>query len=281
MPDLPALRSISYGGGQQSTALLVLAAERAIDFPLFLFSNVGDDSEHPATLAYVEEHAKPYAALHGIELVELRRPPNKRGRFAGKVETLLARVEAGSMAIPVRRSRGGPPMSRSCTADFKTRVIERELIRRGATEDNPALVGLGISVDEAERASPGRDPRSLVQIRTYPLLERSPLDPYSPGLRLTRTMCREVIADAGLPVPPKSACWFCPFHDADAWRGLRRDTPELFERACGIERRLSESTADGRPVFLTRAGVPLDQVIGDEPSLFDGMDGCDSGYCMT
>lgn len=37
-----------------------------IDFPLFIFANVGDDSENPATIAYVEGIAKPYAAEHGI-----------------------------------------------------------------------------------------------------------------------------------------------------------------------------------------------------------------------
>ena len=39
------LRSFSYGGGVQSTAALVLACRREIDFPLFIFANTGDDSE--------------------------------------------------------------------------------------------------------------------------------------------------------------------------------------------------------------------------------------------
>lgn len=56
------LRTFSYGGGVQSTAALVLPAQARIDFPVFLFSNVGDDSEHPDTLRYVEDVAKPYAA---------------------------------------------------------------------------------------------------------------------------------------------------------------------------------------------------------------------------
>jgi hypothetical protein len=43
-----SVRAISYGGGVQSTALLVLAARREIDFPLAIFANVGDDSEHPS-----------------------------------------------------------------------------------------------------------------------------------------------------------------------------------------------------------------------------------------
>ena len=48
------LRTVSYGGGVQSTALLVLAAQRQIDYSIFLFANVGDDSENPATLRYLE-----------------------------------------------------------------------------------------------------------------------------------------------------------------------------------------------------------------------------------
>ena len=43
------LRVFSYGGGVQSTAALVLASQHKIDFKTFLFCNVGDDSENPAT----------------------------------------------------------------------------------------------------------------------------------------------------------------------------------------------------------------------------------------
>lgn len=259
------IRSVSYGGGVQSTALLVLAAQRKIDFRTFLFANVGDDSEHPATLAYVNDVAKPYAAEHGITLIELR-----RHRRDGSIETLRERVRRGSMVIPVRRSKDGPPMSRSCTADFKIAVIGKELKRLSATADDPATVAIGISVDEIERARPGIDPRAPWQCRVYPLLD----------LGLHRRDCRDVIADAGLPVPPKSSCWFCPFHDREAWRALRRETPDLFEQAVKMEAEMSAATSDGRPVFLTRNGVPLDRVLDDQLVL-DGMDGCDSGWCMT
>jgi 3'-phosphoadenosine 5'-phosphosulfate sulfotransferase (PAPS reductase)/FAD synthetase len=53
----PELRAFAYGGGVHSTAALVLAAAGRIDFPVFLFANVGDDSEHPATLRYVRDLA--------------------------------------------------------------------------------------------------------------------------------------------------------------------------------------------------------------------------------
>lgn len=274
------IRSFSYGGGVQSTACLVLAAQGRIDFPLFLFANVGDDSEDESTLAYVRTVAMPYAEAHGIEMVELV-TTWQRGERKGETQTLLRRLDAGRMAIPVRRSKNGKPMRRSCTADFKIKRITRELKARGATADDPALVGIGISVDEAERASPGVDHKNPEQFRTYPLLPSSPLDPYSPGLGIHRHECETIIRKAGLPVPGKSACWFCPFHDAEAWRRLKRTTPDKFAAACALEARMSAATKDGKPVYLTRAGRPLAEVVDDQQPLFTGMDGCDSGYCMT
>lgn len=270
------LRSVSYGGGVQSTALLVLAAQGRIDFPLFLFANVGDDSEHPATLEYVHKIAKPFAAEHGVELVEL-----VRRRRNGVQETLKSRLDAGNIAIPARREPDGPPMSRSCTADFKVAVIGKELKRRGATKDEPAIVALGISTDEIERANPGTDARSPWQVRTYPLLPTSELDPFNTyGLDMRRSDCMNVISEAGLPVPPPSSCWFCPHHSIDTWRQMKRRTPELFEASCRIESHLTDAARDGRPVYLTRKGRPLVEVIDDQQALFED-DGCESGWCMT
>lgn len=298
----------------QSTALLVLAAQKVIDFDLFLFSNVGEDSEHPDSLRYFREVATPYAAAHGIELVELFRIP-VRGRgaircaaaftFAGHAairddhtaqcrgcgrvvavdeagnledhqqpETLLGRLlhpDSKSLPIPVRMS-GGAPGTRSCTADFKIRVVGKELKRRGATIAEPATVALGISVDEIERARPGIDDRAPYQFRVYPLLD----------LGMSRTDCKRVIAEAGLPVPDKSSCFFCPFHDKEAWRSLKRDTPELWEKSCQLEDQLNlRRDALGKDhVFLTRHGIPLRDTLDDQLVL-DGMDGCDTGWCMT
>ena len=102
----PALDTCSYGGGHQSTALLVLAAQGRIATRTFLFCNVGDDSEHPGTLEYVRHVAAPYAAHHGITLQELTR--TKRD---GSTETLMGRLlkeDSRSLPIPVRMSNGAP-----------------------------------------------------------------------------------------------------------------------------------------------------------------------------
>jgi hypothetical protein len=64
-------RAISYGGGVQSTAMVVLAATGVIEADVALFCNVGDDSEHPATLAYVRDVTIPWAAERGLTIHEL------------------------------------------------------------------------------------------------------------------------------------------------------------------------------------------------------------------
>lgn len=95
------MRVISYGGGVQSTALIVLAATGKIGHvDAALFANVGDDSEHPDTIRYVREVATPWAARHGLTIHEL-----KRHRRDGSEETLLGRLERPelrSIDIPVR-----------------------------------------------------------------------------------------------------------------------------------------------------------------------------------
>lgn len=323
------IRAVSYGGGVQSTALLVLAAQRVIDFPLFLMANVGDDSEDPRTLEYVDDVARPYAEANGIELVVL----DRRTRD-GKVETLwgrLMREESRSLPIPVRMSNGAPG-NRSCTADFKIRVITKELKRRGAhgplpcrahrpaqraaqreaiaagktareagetpppvpllfdvegcdacQPANQATVGIGISLDEIQRAASRRvEPHERV---VYPLVGLGE----ETGLKLRRDDCTRIIRQAGLPVPPKSSCFFCPFHRPEAWSDLHRERPDLFERSALLEDTLNarRDKLGKDHVFLTRFGIPLREAIDQGQDLLpfideDPADGtCETGHCFT
>jgi hypothetical protein len=267
-----SLRTFSHGGGVQSTAALVLSARGLIDFPIHLFANVGDDSEAPETLRYVHDVSMPYAEAHGIELHELRRV-----RRDGAAETLLGRLTkpgSRSLPIPVRMSNGAPG-TRSCTVDFKLKVVRRWHREHGATRDDPATVGIGFTVDEIERVG-GARPRPA-EVVVYPLLE----------LELTRAGCLALIAREGLPEPPRSACWFCPMHRPSRWAEMRRDDPARFADAVALEALLNRRRDDlGRDhVYLTRFARPLDQAVAEaQPTLWDA-DGwgetCDEGSCFT
>lgn len=308
----PLLDTCSYGAGHQSTALMVLAVHGTIPTRTFLFCNVGDDSEHPGSLEYARTVAAPYAAYHGLDYHELTRQ-----RRDGTTETLMGRLlkeDSRSLPIPVRMSNGAPG-NRSCTADFKIRVVGRWLKRHGATADHPATVSIGISLDEIGRANTRvKDDWERV---IYPLVGIG----RETGLKMRRGDCdrlireeplppevaiqvKQAVADGRLttpnvvgqlersgytrlPIPPKSSCFFCPFHRPAAWADLARDRPDLFDKSVALEETLNarRTTLGKDPVFLTRFGIPLREAIDTEQPLLPGMDDsdaqCDSGYCWT
>lgn len=323
------LRAFSNGGGVQSTATLILSAREELPYRLHLFCNVGDDSEHPGSVQFVRLVAQPYAAAHGIDLLELHRI--KRD---GSIETLMGRLtRPGSRAlpIPVRMGDTGAPGTRTCTIDFKIKVVAKWLKAHGATEESKAHVGVGISADEHMRANKRRaheweDPE-------YPLLgitlgrrlrrqdceriiqstelppdlsqylreldtaaqehghEFDPFDPATWTRALYPTIARQLRATDYrlMPVPPKSSCYFCPFHRPSTWQTMKLEEPELYQASVDLEAMLIERrTMLGRdPVFLTRFGVPLEQVIPDGVQTLPFADDdetdalCDNGVCWT
>lgn len=263
--DAP-LRAFSSGGGVQSTAVLVLSAQGIIDFPLHLFANVGANAENPDTIAYVRDFAKPYAALHGIQFIEVQWV-DRTGRVRDLYDDLVRQEK--DIPIPMRLASGAFA-NRKCTARYKIEVVARWLRQHGATRENPAVVGLGISTDEFSRAKTGVPKQQPWTTRTNPLLD----------LGLSRKDCLRVVADAGLPEPPKSSCWFCPFQGPEQWKARRRNQPGLFAKAEALEDTLNERrTALGKD----RAGLasPTSSLAS---ALDDGqlsMADCDGGWCMT
>lgn len=261
------------GGGVQSTGLLVLAAQGKIDFKTFLFCNVGDDSENPDTITYVNEVAIPYAKDHGIEIIELQKVLR-----SGETDTLykhLTKTNSKSIEIPVRMSNGAPG-NRSCTADFKVLVVDKWLRQHGGKIEQ-AQVGLGISLDEFQRVKPNMDPATMKwKENVFPLID----------LRMDRQQCMNVIQSAGLPVPPKSSCYFCPFHRMEVWQEMRQKQPDLFWKAANLEETLNERRASlGKDkVWLSRKLIPLAMATTSmiQGHLFeeDNDDVCESGYCM-
>ena len=276
------LRTISYGGGVQSTAMVVLAATRDPDFEAAvggpidaaLFCNVGDDSEHPAALRWVREVVTPWAAERDFPVHELRKTKKD-----GTTETLLEEMhrQAGFVLIPAFQPSGAPSR-RACTSSYKIRVMDKWLRQNGATKDDPAVSCIGFSTDEMERAKGDRP--GGVQRRVYPLLD----------LGLDRSACQRINRDAFGVEAPSSSCYFCPYHSPQVWAEMRRDEPDLFWKAVGIENRINVDRAaeGGTPVWLTRKLKPLNEAIGEAQDTLPGFEhggigegGCDEGVCFV
>jgi hypothetical protein len=271
------LTTISYGGGVQSTAMLVLAAQGKLGYQVdaALFANVGDDSEHPASLEYVRDVAMPFARDNGIPLHEIRRTRKDGTLFRSLYATVMEHDNPETVREPIPvRGENGAPLSRACTESWKIRVVLKWQKANGANKDSPARTLIGISTDEITRVKGSSSLRE--QTLHYPLIE----------LGLDRSRCQTVIAEAGLPVPPKSSCYFCPFHRPSVWAEMRRDEPELFEKSAQLEDVLTQRRlAQGRkPVYLTGAGIPLREAIGEAQDMLPGLDesayDC-GGVCWT
>lgn len=258
------MRVFSFGGGRQSMSVLVLAAQGRLQYDAFLFSNVGEKAENPETLRYFREVALPYAQAHGIELVEVARRYHKTGEQRDLYDHLVGDIR--TIAIPAYMDGGQG--NRKCTNEWKRAVIARWLKQHGATPAAPATVGIGFSLDEYQRMN--TDSGIPWVVNEWPLID----------LRMTLEDCRRVIRDAGLPEPPKSSCWFCPYKRHGEWLKMRQEQPGLFDRAVALEKRINEKrTMIGKDtMYLHRSLRPLDQI--GEQMTFDFEENCESGYCM-
>lgn len=261
----------SCGGGVQSTACLVLAAKDLIPYRTFIFANVGDQAESPDTIRYVADVLKPYAEQSGIEWIDIQRTGKD-----GKKWDLYDNLYEAQRSIPIPAFMpGGMPGTRQCTERYKIKPIAR-WIKKNAPG---CTLGKGISTDEPARAKPSRESDGYAS--AYPLIE----------LGLDRKDCLRIAKEAGLPQPPKSSCWFCPFKTTDQWVTMRQERPEMFAKAIELEQHIqSIRLRIGRdPVYLSGIGgrkeLNLDHAIPDQlglfPAWYEEQDSCESGYCMT
>lgn len=245
---------LSYGGGVQTVALAILNAMGKIEprAEAAVFADTG--AEMPGTYAHLDIMHY-WLDKRGLDLFW-------ESSEAGSLDTY---VREKSTVIPVRLKNGIG--HRQCTRQWKAEVIEKWIRGHGIDK---ATVQLGISVDEFHRMKPS--PTKWITHR-WPLIE----------LRLTRADCRKIIEDAGLPVPPKSACYFCPFHRQSTWQNLAVFEPDLFERAAQLEDIINTRREANDKAYLSSKMKPLRQAFSTAQMPLDLPEDDDQcgGYCMV
>jgi hypothetical protein len=230
---------LSLGAGVNSSAVLVLASQKRVQVDEAVFADTG--GEHPETYGYIEQVLQPLCDRSAIPLVIVRaqRPPLYDSFFAHQ-------------AIPSRYYR-------FCTREWKIYPIRKYLKARYGDE---YTVILGIAADERHRMQPekARDHAEYI----YPLID----------LNIDREGCIQLIADAKLPVPRKSGCFFCPFQRKSEWLKLLADNRDLFLRAEALEkngRKYPEMLLWSKPLEKLRDAIEnqrnLDAWLEPEPGL--------------
>jgi hypothetical protein len=142
---------------------------------------------------------------------------------------------------------------RQCTTEFKIVPIRRKVrelagLTRKRSPDHPVVEQwIGISTHEIIRAKPSFEPW---QVKRFPLIE----------MRMSRADCVAWLSRHDYPLPPKSACIGCPFHDDVRWRHMRDHDPDAWFDAIDVDRTIRTGIRGIRgEVFLHRSALPLEE----------------------
>jgi len=200
------LQVLSYGGGTQSTAMLLLIAQGHLPKPdIVIHADTG--SELPETVDFID--------------VAKRFTQEKLGIPFAVVSSFRGSLHDDYM------SHSRIPMIgwRSCTSNFKI-LPQRRFIRTIVGNGGGQLLAecwLGITTDESGRRAEQTDVK-WTGLR-YPLLDDFPF---------TRDQCIELNISFGWEVS-KSGCFCCPYQGGKTWLELKRTHPELFMIAVQME----------------------------------------------
>lgn len=239
---------LSYGGGQDSTALLLRLIfddrfRKAYSFNrlLVLMSDTGNEHDH--TYRFLNEVIEPLCAAEGIAFHFLA---NTMGFHSPTWPDLVSFYER-------THTCGSKGFRHNCSVRLKIETLYRYLeawlgdqyelknvdprSKRGSHKRGfyeftacygPVGMMIGFSKGEEGRRAPvhalPRWSQETVE-RIYPLID----------LGLDRAACQQEIAGWGLEVPFPSACLLCPYQSETSLLWLYRNHPNWYERWVQIE----------------------------------------------
>lgn len=243
MHDKEKYLVVAYGMGLDSTAMLVEMYNRAIRPDLILFADTG--GEKPETYAYLPIINKWLESV-GFPRVTVVRYKPVRAAY----ETLEGKCLANDTMPELVFN------SHNCSIVFKAAVVVKymkqhrpilDVIARG--EKIIKVIGYDDSSADRKRSAKAKKNNAKkykelgerLSCGKAPLADqwvtancdiRFPLQDWG----LERAALADIIQAEGLPVPVKSACFFCPANKPEEVVDLKNKHPELYARACGMER---------------------------------------------
>jgi hypothetical protein len=244
--DLPC--GVNFGGGVNSTALLLIMHDQGFRPDWVVFSDTG--SERPETYENVEIVEK-WCKKVGFPFATTRWT-RKDGSFEPVHANCLRLAWLPSKAYGFS----------GCTTKWKIQPLQKWRKEHGFT---PSTVCIGYDAGEERRLKKakarhqcqGMDPeKSMDEVVWYPLV----------GWGIDRKLCVDRILAQGW-LPSKSACFCCPSAKPAEWVALRKDYPELFD-ICKRIQTTAEEAGHAESKNLFRAYDPAN------PTCVCTADGC-------
>lgn len=209
------LNVVSYGGGVNSTALLIGLTERGIKPDLVLFSDTG--GEMPDTYKFIESFE---GWMNSVGLILTRVTNAGRPKFPHT-----------SLENECHNNKTLPSLAfgfKGCSVKWKRQPMDRYIRDKwppakeawGRGEQVTRLIG--IDWGEQHRGKIPDDKRWHYE---FPLID----------WEWGREECIAAIHRAGFPTPSKSACFYCPATKKNEIIALHKEHPDLFQRAIEME----------------------------------------------
>ena len=210
---------VAYGGGTNSTAMLIGMYHKNIPIDLILFADPG--GEQPHTYAYLPVMDN-WLAQHGLPEIQIVTYQDKDGnRLTLEQECLrsgtLPAIAYGYKKCSLKHKIG--PQEKFCNNHPPC----REVWARGGK----VFKYIGYDVGEQRRKEGAKeyDEGDTKYTKVYALMDWG----------WTREDCIAAIQQEGLPLPGKSSCFFCPSMKKKEIRTLYHQHRDLYERAIAIE----------------------------------------------
>ena len=184
------MKIISFGGGVQSTAMAILAAQGKIEVDAFVFVDTG--FEQSIVFDFLHTHTQPMLDKAGIPF------------YIAKTKDYAASF--GDVKMPPffannKGTEGRTPAF--CSHKWKREVFNRFCNKKFGAKSYDVL--FGFSTDEIHRAARMKVSKKWNPV--FPLLD----------LQMRRGDCIALVQREFNVEPPRSSCWMCPNHRQDEW----------------------------------------------------------------
>lgn len=211
------MRVLAYGAGTDSTGILAAWHEKGLQqtdpIDVILFADTG--GERPQIYAYIEL-MQAWLAARGF-------PPITTVRKGGRQETLEENCLRLNMLPSLAYGFKG------CSLKYKAEAQEKYLNNHPDAKAwwaRGQLVTKMIGYEHRENRRWSKAKRTDAKYEyEFPLVD----------WEWNREECQAAILRAGLPLPGKSSCFFCPASTLPEIRQLRDEHPLLFQRALAME----------------------------------------------
>ena len=215
---------VSFGGGVNSAAMLVGMYQRGIPIDLILFADVG--AERPEIYAFLHE-MNDWLRVRGLPPITVVENVDRFGQRLTLEQECLRAHTLPSIAFGHKRcslKHKIAPQDKfcnhhpGCRADWaKGRCVTK-------------YIGYDAGEGRRRERARERDAADRKYCKVYPLMDWG----------WTREDCIRTIRRAGLSVPGKSSCFFCPSMKKQEILALRDQHPELLARALALEANAQE-----------------------------------------